>query len=96
MTPQERAHRIMLIAADGFSMDWNIHGVEIMAKITAQIEEAERDAFEEAAKIAETPYTRDETEYFEEGPCYPCDCHDVCPQKLIPKKIRQRAKELEG
>lgn len=49
MTPTERAEKIMLIALDQTHIEWNEHGKENMAKIAAQIAEAEREAYNDGA-----------------------------------------------
>lgn len=54
---------------------------------------AKAEAYEDAAKIAETPISPDSKYY--PGECYECDCHGECPQTYIATKIRAKAKEIK-
>ena len=47
---------------------------------------ARAEALEEAAKVAEAPFSPESKN--ENGKCYECDCHGECPQDYISAKIR--------
>lgn len=89
-------NKILFVAAEIRKAEdeaWKM-GVEAGTSLsTGVIQGVKAQAYEDAAKVVETPIENGLPG--EPCDCYDCDCHGECPQRYYADKIRARAKEMK-